>query len=89
MGVLDTIAEMGKSAITTDLQLKQLREELNKTGEKVDVLGRDLQDLKDRVTRLEAQREADRAGLAAEIERFKLLAERAELRLQKPLPPAE
>lgn len=87
MSLLDRLGEIAKSAATTDLQLKQLHEELDTMSRKVDILGNDLYDLRERVTRLEAQREADRAQMATEIERFKLEVERAELRLTRQLPP--
>ena len=76
MGVFETLTDIAKTAITTDLQLKQLREELDEANAKVRRLGEDVVDLRERVVRLEAQRDADRAQLAAQIEVFKTVMER-------------
>lgn len=103
MSFLDRLAEMAKSAATTDLQLQQLRRDLDRIGESVDDLVQTVQDHAMRITRLEAQRDADRSqfdALRAQLEaecraseatlaQFRLEVERAELRLHRPLPPGE
>jgi predicted nucleic acid-binding Zn-ribbon protein len=43
-------------------------------------------DMRERLARIEASREADRAQMQAELARFKVEVERAELRLARPLP---
>ncbi|MDQ3814486.1 MAG: hypothetical protein M3347_11105 [Armatimonadota bacterium] len=43
-------------------------------------------DVRERLARLEAAREADRAQMQAELARFKAEVERAELRLSRMLP---
>lgn len=66
-----------------------MQTELDTINQQVQSLSDSLHDLDKRVTRLEAQRDADRAQMATEIERFKIEVERAELRLQRQLPPAQ
>lgn len=46
-------------------------------------------DLRERLARLEASKEADRSLIQAEIARFKAEVERAEVRLGRMLPPGE
>ena len=87
MSVLERLAELTRSLITTDTQLRQLKEEHQKIEREVSQLGLDVRDLRERVVRLETSREADRAQAAAEIARFKAEVERAELRLTRMLPP--
>ncbi len=46
-----------------------------------------LTDIRERLTRLEASREADRSQMGAEVARFKAEVERAELKLTRLLAP--
>jgi len=71
-----------------DTQVKHLTETMGQIRQEAGQLKRDFHDLQERVTRLETLREADRAQMQAEIERFKLEVERAELRLSRLTPPA-
>lgn len=89
MSFLDRLADMAKSAATTDLQLEQLRRDLDKVGESVDDLVKTVQEHESRLVRLEAQRDADRAQLEAMLAQFRAEVERAELRLNRQLPPAQ
>ena len=86
MSLWERLAELGKSMLTTDAQLNQLQSEMDSMQQQVHTLSDSVQDVRERVTRLEAAREADRAQMATEIERFKLEVERAELRLSRQLP---
>ncbi len=47
-----------------------------------------LADIRERLARLETSRNADRAEIQAEIARFKVEVERAELQLTRVLPPS-
>lgn len=93
MSFLERIAEMSKNLLTTDAELKHLRQLLNETRLEVSRLALALQDIRERLVRLETMREADRAQLVAEIAKFQAEATRVELRLSRllsaPTEPAE
>jgi uncharacterized protein involved in exopolysaccharide biosynthesis len=86
MSLLDRLGELGKALLTTDAELRHLRETLNEIRQEVRKLGDDMRDVRERLTRLETAREADRSQMAAELARFKAEVERAELRLTRLLP---
>ncbi len=56
------------------------------TTARLDRLEGQMADVRERLARLEAAREADRAQMQAELARFKAEVERAELRLSRMLP---
>jgi uncharacterized protein YicC (UPF0701 family) len=99
MGFLDSLGKASLSALTTDIQLDNLRKEDERLKtefenfkarqerfmERVDA---ELQSLKDRVLKLETLREADKRELQAEVARFKADVERFEARLSRQLPPS-
>ena len=94
MSLLDRLADLAKSAATIDLQLQQLRGDLDKLTQRVDEIDRAVQAHDSRLTRLEASREADRAQLEGErrsveatLAQFRAEVERLELRLSRGLPP--
>ncbi|MBV9864663.1 MAG: hypothetical protein JO316_04890 [Abitibacteriaceae bacterium] len=89
MGLLDHLSELGQSILTSDAQLKHQKEEIDRIIQQLRIMGEGLQDLRDRVVRLEAQREADRAQIMAEVAQFKTEVERAELRLSRQLPASQ
>lgn len=86
MNLLERLAEMTKAVLTTDAELRHQREMLSEIRQEIGKLTGGLQDLRERVTRLEASREADRAQIAAEVARFRTEVERAELRFSRLLP---
>jgi SMC interacting uncharacterized protein involved in chromosome segregation len=89
MSLIDRIAELSKTLLTTDVAMRHLQESVNEVKKEVSELARAMQDIRDRLTRLETAREADRAQIAAELARFKTEVERAELRLTRLLPAAQ
>jgi predicted nuclease with TOPRIM domain len=56
---------------------------------RLDRLEAHISDMRERLARLEASRNADRAEMQAEIARFKVEVERAELQLSRLLPSGE
>jgi predicted nucleic acid-binding Zn-ribbon protein len=94
MGLLERIGDVGARLVTIDLDMTHLtevvslmREELKRPDQKVSGLEHEVGDLRERVTRLEAGREADRAQLETQITRFQLEVERAQIQAQRTLPP--
>lgn len=81
MSFLERLAELSKTVLTADVGIKHLSELLNETRLSVSRLELSLQDIRERLTRLETLREADRAQLAAEMAKFQTEVTRAELRL--------
>ncbi len=94
VGLLERLAELGKALLTTEAELKHLRETLNEVRQDMRMLTADVQEVRERLVRLETSREADLARLEAEMARFRAEVERAESRLTPlrpappPLPPA-
>lgn len=72
-------------------RLDELTEDLDdiriSMGARLEKLDGQVADLRERVARLEASRDADRAQLQAELARFKAEVERAKLLLTKESPP--
>ncbi len=89
MSLWDRLAEIAKGLLTTDTQLKHLGDIVADVRREVRDLAHDMQDVRERLTRLEAGREADRAQAQAELSRFKAEFERAEMRLSRLLPPPD
>jgi predicted nucleic acid-binding Zn-ribbon protein len=96
VGLLERLAELGKALMTTEAELKHLRETLSEVRQDVRMLTADVQEVRERLVRLETSREADLARLEAEVSRFKAEVERTASRLARlqpapekpPLPPA-
>jgi hypothetical protein len=86
VNLLERLGELAKALFTTETQLRHLQDEQTKLREEVKQLAADHKDLWQRVIRLETLRDADRAQMAAELSRFKIELERAELRLTRMLP---
>jgi uncharacterized protein involved in exopolysaccharide biosynthesis len=80
MNIAERLGELVTSALTISADIKHLRDLLGETRQEVSALTRDVHDIRERVVRLETQREADRAQMAAELARFKAEVERAALR---------
>jgi hypothetical protein len=76
MGLLDRLGELGKALLTTEAELRHLR----------DTLADIRQEVRERLVKLETSRESDRSQLEAEAARFKIEVERAELWLSRLLP---
>ncbi len=69
------------SLAVLDERLERLSDDLEREQQVVRGVDKALDDLRERITRLEAWREADRALLDADLSRFRAEAERVELRL--------
>jgi predicted nucleic acid-binding Zn-ribbon protein len=89
LGLLERLGELGKALLTTDAELRHLRDTLADIRQEVRRLATDVQDLRERLVRLEASREADRAHLEAQVSRFMIEVKRAELRLTRVPPRSE
>jgi uncharacterized protein involved in exopolysaccharide biosynthesis len=83
MSLLERLGELGKALLTTDVELRHLRETLNEIRQEVRKLGDDMREVRERLARLEASREADRSQMAAELARFQVEVERAEIKLSR------
>lgn len=77
MGFLERIGDIATRLVTIDLDMMhqkevvgQMREDLKRLDQKVSGVEHEVGDLRERVTRLEAGREADRAQLETQITRF-------------------
>jgi predicted nucleic acid-binding Zn-ribbon protein len=88
MSLLDRLGELAKAVFTTEAELRHLRDGLSDIRQAVHGFRMDVQDVRERLVRLETSRQADRSQVEAEIARFKVEVERAELRLSR-LPPAQ
>jgi regulator of replication initiation timing len=87
MSLLERLAELAKSVLTTEAEMRHLRDGLSDVRQEVHRIRLEVQDLRDRLIRVEASREADRSHLEAQVARFQAEVERAELRLTRLLPP--
>ena len=90
MNLLERFGELGKALFNTRLELQHAREEQAKDrqdvkalGERLVALAKEVQELRERVVRLETQRDADREQMKAELARFMLDVERAALRQER------
>jgi predicted nucleic acid-binding Zn-ribbon protein len=74
-------------AATAELERERQERQrfVNTVAARPESLDRQLSEIRERITRLEAYREADRSHLDAEISRLKLEAERALMRLSQVL----
>ena len=87
MGAADKLLEFLAATATVNEQLTRLRADLEKIENRVEIIGETVSALQLRVTRLEDGRDLDRARMATEVERYKLLVERFELHLRQLPPP--
>lgn len=84
MGVLDRLEALARGFFTAETEIRVIREQQRQHRDEQVQLVAALQELRERVVRLETARDADRSHLETEISRFKLEVERAEVRLQRP-----
>lgn len=84
--ILQTLQKVASALHRLDLQKEEIRElrEVVNTG--FDKLGAQVADLRERMARLEAFREADRSQMQTDLARFKAEVERAEFRIARLLP---
>lgn len=87
MSVADKLLDFITATATVNEQLTRLRADLERIENRVEILGENVNALGLRVSRLEDGRDLDRARMATEVERYKLLVERFELHLRQ-LPPS-
>ena len=85
VGILDTLQRLATSLHRLDELTDDVRTLRNTMTSRADRLEQQVGDLRERLARLEASREADRAVMQADLARFKADVERAELRLTKGL----
>jgi septal ring factor EnvC (AmiA/AmiB activator) len=90
------MGDLAKALFTTDLAIKHLQDTVEAQNKQMDALAddvkqvsRELRMVGERLVRLEAMRDADRAQLMAEIAQFKTEVERAQMRFARQLPPAD
>jgi uncharacterized protein involved in exopolysaccharide biosynthesis len=85
-GVLSTLHKISTALHRLDELAEDVRELRVAVTTRIERLENQLADVRERVARVEASREADLAKLQAEAARFKAEIERAEMRLSKQLP---
>jgi uncharacterized protein involved in exopolysaccharide biosynthesis len=88
MSLMEKMTELGKSVLTSDVEFRQIRTTLAEVNQELKKVIERVNNLSERVVKLEVSREADRAEMAAELARFKIEVERAEMKLTKLLPPS-
>jgi predicted nuclease with TOPRIM domain len=94
--ILQTLQKVATVLHRLDVQSEEIRElratvvaGFDKLGARVSKIEDQMSDLRERLARLEASRDADRAQMQADLARFKAEVERAELRLTRRLPQSE
>ena len=83
---LQTLQKIATAVHRLDALAEDLRELRTVVSTRLERLEGQLTDIRERLARLEASREADRAQMQADLARFKAEVERAELRLTRLLP---
>ena len=86
MSLWERLAEIARGLLTTETEMKHLNAMITEMRRQDQDMSNEIQDMRERLVRLEAGREADRAQAQAEIARFKAEVERAEMRLSRLLP---
>ncbi|HEV8715287.1 MAG TPA: hypothetical protein VGX03_20955 [Candidatus Binatia bacterium] len=81
--VLQTLQKIATAVHRLDVLAEDLRELRTTVRVRLDRLEEQLVDVRERLARLEASRDADRAQMQADLARFKMEVERAELRLTR------
>jgi chromosome segregation ATPase len=87
--LIDRLTELTRALLTTDTQLQHLRERLDESRQEVRGLAADMRDMRDRLTRLEADRNADRAEIEAKQSKIEANIARFEANLERALLQAE
>jgi len=85
-GLLETLQKIATAGHRLDALAEDVRELRTAVCARLEKLEEQLADMRERLARLEASRDADRAQMQAERARFKIEVERAELRLTRILP---
>jgi uncharacterized protein involved in exopolysaccharide biosynthesis len=81
--ILETLQKIATAVHRLDVLSEDLRELRAAVGTRLDRLEGQLADVRERLARLEASRDADRAQMQADLARFRAEMERAELRLTR------
>ena len=81
--ILETLQKIATAVHRLDALSDDLRELRTAVGTRLERLEGQLADVRERLARLEASRDADRAQMQADLARFKAEMERAELRLTR------
>ena len=84
--ILETLQKIATVVHRLDSLAEDLRELRTAVSTRIERLEGQVADLCERLARLEASREADRAQMQADLARFSAEVERAELRLTRLLP---
>jgi uncharacterized protein involved in exopolysaccharide biosynthesis len=84
--ILETLQKIATVVHRLDSLAEDLRELRTVVSARIERLEGQVADLRERLARLEASREADRAQMQADLARFSAEVERAELRLTRLLP---
>jgi uncharacterized protein involved in exopolysaccharide biosynthesis len=84
--ILETLQKIATVVHRLDSLAEDLRELRTAVSTRIERLEGQVADLRERLARLEASREADRAQMQADLARFSAEVERAELRLTRLLP---
>src|SRR5215475_5475831 len=84
--ILETLQKIATAVHRLDTLAEDVRELRTVVSARLERLEGQLADMRERLARLEASRDADRAQMQAELARFKMEVERAELRLTHLLP---
>jgi len=85
-GLLETLQKIATAVHRLDALAEDVRGLRTAVSTRLERLEEQLADMRERLARLEASRDADRAQMQAELARFKIEVERAELRLTRLLP---
>jgi len=85
-GVLQTLQRVATVVDRLEALTEDLKDFRASTTSRVERIDEQLANVRERLTRLEALREADRSQLQADIARFKAEVERLELRQVRQLP---
>ena len=83
--VLQTLQKIATAVPRLDQAAEDLREVRPSVAGRLERMEGQFADVRERLARLEASREADRAQMQADLARFKSEVERAEVRLSKRL----
>jgi len=85
-GILQTVQKIATAVDRLDEVAEAIRELRLSMAGRLERLESHVADVRERLARLEASREADRAQMQADLARFKAEVEQAELHLTKLLP---
>jgi hypothetical protein len=86
--ILQTLQKIATLVERVDILAAEVRDLRSSSAARLDKVEDQSSALRERVTRLEALRDADRAEMRADLATFKIEVERAELRLRRTLPPS-